>query len=191
MFDWRVRSMLQDLLSEFATALEAARIDWMVIGGQAVLVYGDPRLTRDVDITVGVGPERLDDLLAIIAGLGWSPLVDPEEFTRQTLVLPCRVPESPLRVDLVLADSPYEAEALRRARDLGAERADGVRYATPEDLIIHKVIAGRPRDLEDARSVLLRRKEIDRNWIRRWIESYEELLGEPLSGRFDEIDPSR
>ena len=34
-------------------------------------------------------------------------------------------------------------------------------------------------------------KGLDRDWILRWLGSYERLLGEPLTGRFDEIDPSR
>jgi len=38
----------------------------MIIGGQAVLLYGEPRLTREMDITPGVNTNRLDELLAVI-----------------------------------------------------------------------------------------------------------------------------
>jgi len=184
---WRVRSMLQELLSDFVRVLDQARIPWMVIGGQAVLVHGEPRLTRDVDITVGLGLDRLEELLEIVATIGWKPLVDPDEFTRRTMVLPCGVTGSPLRVDLILADSPYETEALRRAQEAGDARTDGIRFATPEDVVIHKLIAGRTRDLEDARSILLKQPELDRDWVRRWLKSYEDLLGEPLMDRLQEL----
>jgi len=34
----------------------------MVIGGQAVLLYGEPRLTKDIDITLGKGIESLEKI---------------------------------------------------------------------------------------------------------------------------------
>jgi hypothetical protein len=34
----------------------------MVIGGQAVLLYGEPRLTKDIDITLGEGIESLEKI---------------------------------------------------------------------------------------------------------------------------------
>ena len=51
--------MLESLLEKTAAALENAAIPYMIIGGQAVLVYGEPRLTKDIDITLGVGLDRL------------------------------------------------------------------------------------------------------------------------------------
>ena len=46
--------MFQALLARLALELEARSLPYMVIGGQAVLVHGEPRLTRDIDITLGV-----------------------------------------------------------------------------------------------------------------------------------------
>ncbi len=46
--------MFQNLLARLGRALERARIPYMVIGGQAVLLHGEPRLTRDIDVTLGV-----------------------------------------------------------------------------------------------------------------------------------------
>ena len=51
--------MFQQLLVELARALNRREIEYMIIGGQAVLIYGEFRLTRDIDITLGVGEERL------------------------------------------------------------------------------------------------------------------------------------
>jgi hypothetical protein len=61
----------------------------MVIGGQAVLVHGEPRLTRDIDVTLGVSLDRLPDVVAAAGAAGLKPLVDPESFARETMVLPC------------------------------------------------------------------------------------------------------
>ena len=43
--------MFQQLLETIALSLEKRGIPYMVIGGQAVLLYGEPRLTRDIDVT--------------------------------------------------------------------------------------------------------------------------------------------
>jgi uncharacterized NAD-dependent epimerase/dehydratase family protein len=52
--------MFEQLLARLALALDAAKISYMVIGGQAVLVYGEPRLTQDVDIVLGLAPDQLE-----------------------------------------------------------------------------------------------------------------------------------
>jgi hypothetical protein len=55
--------MFELILASAARCLAARAIPCRVIGGQAVLVYGEPRLTRDIDITLGVSTERLDWIL--------------------------------------------------------------------------------------------------------------------------------
>jgi uncharacterized NAD-dependent epimerase/dehydratase family protein len=51
--------VFQRLLKKIAASLDKNRIPYMVIGGQAVLLYGEPRLTKDVDIILGVGPDTI------------------------------------------------------------------------------------------------------------------------------------
>jgi hypothetical protein len=100
--------MFQRLLEAVARALDERRIPYMVIGGQAVLVHGEPRLTRDIDITLGVDLDRLDDVLRAADSAGLSALVDPEAFTRSTMVLPCHDAGSGIRVDFIFSCSSYE-----------------------------------------------------------------------------------
>ena len=82
--------MFTGLLKKIAQALDNEGIPYMVIGGQAVLVYGEPRLTRDIDITLGASLERLPEMVSLTEDIGLDILVDPAEFTTRTLVLPCR-----------------------------------------------------------------------------------------------------
>jgi hypothetical protein len=84
--------MFTELLERLAHAFDEARLPYMIIGGQAVLLYGEPRLTRDIDITLGVDIDRQSDVTAVAAGPVLPYLVDPESFTKQTLVLPCLDP---------------------------------------------------------------------------------------------------
>ena len=48
-------------------------------------------------------------------------------------------------------------------------------FASAEDLIIHKIFAGRPRDIEDVRSILLKTPDLDRTYIRKWLSEFETL----------------
>ena len=58
--------MFQKLLKKIANELSAHNIPYMVIGGQAVLLYGEPRLTKGIDITLGIGIEGLKEVNSII-----------------------------------------------------------------------------------------------------------------------------
>jgi predicted nucleotidyltransferase len=179
--------MFRELLEKLAQALEASGVPYMVIGGQAVLLYGEPRLTRDIDITLGVGPEHANDILAVAKTSGLEALVESvSDFVHQTLILPCQQGGTGIRVDFIFSFSPYEQQALQRARivEIGQAR---VRFASLEDLIIHKIFAGRPRDLEDARIILLKNQSTDVDYIRKWLAEFEQALNEPYGERFEAL----
>jgi hypothetical protein len=179
--------MFQEILKKIALEFEREQIPYMIIGGQAVLVYGVPRLTQDIDITLGIGPGELDDLLGIIDGLGWIVLVqEAHEFVQRTLILPCQVPENEIRVDFIFSFSPYKRQAIERARPILINDAS-VRFAAIEDVIIHKLIARRPRDLEDIRGMLLKNTEIDWSYVDHWLEQFEETLETPFRQQMVEL----
>lgn len=179
--------MFEQLLETLATALDQNNLPYMLIGGQAVLLYGEPRLTQDVDVTLGIGPQRLDDLLFIINKLEWHVLVkDAPIFVNKTLVLPCLSQPWGIRVDFIFSFSPYEMQAIQRARRVTIGQAT-VCYATVEDLIIHKMVAGRPRDLEDIKGLLAKNPDMDLAYLQNWLGQFEMALDKPLRKQFDQL----
>jgi hypothetical protein len=160
----------------------------MIVGGQAVLVHGEPRLTRDIDVTLGADVDRLADALRAAESADLTVLVDPEEFTRTTMVLPCRHAATGIRVDFIFSFSDYERDAIARAIDVPLGDIS-VRFASAEDLVIHKVVAGRPRDMEDARSVLLKNPALDRRLVRAELTRLQEAVERPLVDSFESLDP--
>jgi uncharacterized nucleotidyltransferase DUF6036 len=179
--------VLSEVLERVARALDAARIPYMVIGGQAVLVHGEPRLTRDIDVTLGVSLDRLSDVVAAAGAAGLRPLVDPKSFARETMVLPCADRDSGVRVDLVLSESGFEREAIRRAVRVRIGATD-VSFVTAEDLIVHKLVAARPRDLEDVRAIVDRQPGLDRARLERTLKELEEAADLPLLDRWRELN---
>ena len=113
-------------------------------------------------------------------------LVDqPTEFVQQTWVLPAMDDETGLRVDFIFSWTPYETQAIERAREVTIERYP-VRFATPEDVILHKLFAGRARDLEDIRSIL-RKQPVDVTYIRQWGEAFSAALDRDIWQTFEDI----
>ncbi|MEO0559227.1 MAG: nucleotidyl transferase AbiEii/AbiGii toxin family protein [Bacteroidota bacterium] len=168
--------MFETLLARLARALADAAIPYMVIGGQAVLLYGAPRLTQDIDITLGVAPDRLTDVLDLLNAVSLRPLVDPEPFVAETLVLPCEDAETGIRIDLVFSYAGYERTAMERVRSVEIQETP-VLFTSVEDLVIQKLVAGRPRDLEDVRGVLLRQPDVDVSYVRLWLREFDSALG--------------
>ena len=165
--------MFEKLLARIAAGLSGRNLPYMIIGGQAVLLYGEPRLTKDIDITLGVNIDRLDDLLAVVDGLYLDPLPkDIPSFVQKTMVLPVLERSTGIRVDFIFSFTPYETQAIGRAKKVSLSGQE-VCFASPEDLILHKIFSGRPRDLEDVRILTLKNPGIDVPYIRGWLKEFD------------------
>ncbi len=66
--------MFREILSKIGLCLQRHNLPYMIIGGQAVLLYGEPRLTKDIDITLGVNTDQLDVVTGIVSELGLKPI---------------------------------------------------------------------------------------------------------------------
>lgn len=151
---------------------------WYLFGAQAVVAYGVPRLSADVDITLRLIPDSPDRFVKDMRAAGFELRVDDPEFVRRTRVLPFVHVATGMPLDVVLAGSGLEDDFLGRARVLEIE---GLKVPTidPEDLIIAKVLAGRPKDIEDARGIWRARgHEMDAERIGSVLRQLEDALGQ-------------
>lgn len=180
--------MIEKLLRRIAQSLDKEKIPYMVIGGQAVLLYGTPRLTRDIDITLGVDTDCFLTIEKICKRLRLKILPkNPQHFVRDTKVLPAEETRSKIRVDFIFSFTPYERQAMKRTKKV---RLQGypVKFASPEDVIIHKVFAGRPVDLEDVKNILLKLKtRLDITYIKRWLSKFGESEKKKFLGDFNRL----
>lgn len=168
-----------ELLKDLSRVLRERRIPWYLFGAQAVALYGLPRMTGDVDVTVEIAPAQSKALVAGLEGAGFELRVkDVDDFVARTRVLPFVHLPTGLPLDVVLAGSGLEEEFLRRAREIDA---GGIRVPviSPEDLVVAKILAGRPKDIADVQGILrAREKEIDRARVREVLHLLEKALGQ-------------
>jgi hypothetical protein len=146
-------SALEQAVGLLARFLEERHIPYMIIGGIANLVWGEPRSTLDVDASVLVEENDWPDLIKELGSVFRIIPQRPLAFLRDTHVLPIETNEG-VRVDLLWAKLPYEHKAIARAttEEVAGCRA---RVCRPEDLIIHKIISERPKDREDVRAIVI------------------------------------
>ncbi|MFZ0928041.1 MAG: nucleotidyl transferase AbiEii/AbiGii toxin family protein [Syntrophobacteraceae bacterium] len=168
--------MFEDLLVSIAQALKKNGLPYMIIGGQAVLLYGTPRMTKDIDITLGVDVENLDKTVEIVRRVGLEIIPESfEAFVKETFVLPTKDRSSGIRVDFIFSFIPYGRQAIDRANPVFLQDT-AVMFASVEDVMIHKVFAGRPRDIEDVRSIILKNPDFDREYTRKWLREFDRSI---------------
>lgn len=186
--------LIQPAALELLTALApviAGWGRWYLFGAQAVILYGVPRLSADVDVTLALEPDAPERFAADMRAAGFTLRVDDPEFVRRTRVMPFVHAPTGMPLDVVLAGSGLEDEFLSRARqtDVGGTRLPVIDVA---DLVIAKVLAGRPKDIDDARALWrLYAGKTDAGRIRRTLRLLEEALAQnDLVSVFDSLTGS-
>ena len=137
-------------------------------------IYGVPRTTADIDITLDLGDRRLDLLVAPLRRAGFVPRISDPRFAVETRIYPVSHKPTGWNFDLVLAGPGLEQRFLDEARIVEAGR-HRIPVIAPEHLITLKILAGRPKDLEDVRG-MLRIAELDHASIERTLGELESLL---------------
>lgn len=167
---------LERALVALSSWLEQEGVPYMVIGGFAVTIWGEPRFTRDLDVTVSVAPERLNTIVEQLCRDFHSLVANPARFVAETRVLPMMVDSVP--VDLVFAALPYEDDAIARARNITLSQGT-TRVCSPEDLILYKIVSPRARDHEDIETVFRHRNaELDFSYLDPRVKELAEALAD-------------
>lgn len=145
-------------------------VDFVVVGGVAVIMQASPRFTKDLDICYDLAQENLDRLGSVLVELGATlravdedlPFVPDGRTLRHTQILTLTTPDG--GIDL-LADpdgAPGYADLRRHASVVDIEGVV-VRIASIDDLIAMKTAAGRPQDRVDIESLEIARRRQSRN----------------------------
>jgi predicted nucleotidyltransferase len=152
----------------------------VIIGGIAVSLLGKPRFTADVDAVFLLSTDELPQFLELARAENIVPRIqDAEEFARKSRVLLLRHESTETDIDISLGILPFEEEMVDRSSVKSFANLS-VRLPTPEDLIIMKAIAHRPKDLEDIRSLADNFPNLDKKRIEQWVKAFGDALETPL-----------
>lgn len=165
--------------AEFHAFLTSRGIPYAIIGAIAVQVWGEPRTTQDVDLTVAVPVEEGEAVAALLLAHFAARIPDAAGFARRSRVLLLSASNG-VPVDVSFALPGYETEVMSRATLVGLPNGDEVRVCSPDDLVIHKSVAGRANDLRDLEGIIARRRAtLDVPYIRRWLTFFSDTLAMP------------
>lgn len=176
-----------DAAWEIGDFLKHHDISCVVIGGLAVQIWGDARLTIDADVTISSSLEEgTAPLVKLITKHFHSRVTDPFEFAFKTRMILINASNG-VDVDISLALPGYEDSLFARAITYNLEQGKSIQVCSAEDLVIHKAIAGRPQDLIDIQGIIFRQGErLDLNYIIGWITQFANLLENPdVVSRFE------
>jgi hypothetical protein len=156
------------VLVRIADHLETRGVAYMLVGAVAVGVWGRPRATADIDVTVLVDEPGLDALARSTGPLGFAMDEQWLEWNPLLRGTHARVTTAEVAVDIMRPRDPHEVRAIERRRQVSiGERR--LWFAAPDDLILMKLKAGRPRDFEDALGVLFaQRAVLDQTHLADW-----------------------
>lgn len=140
-----------DDFDRIVASLNKHNVEFMIIGGYAVVFHGHVRNTQDLDLYIRPTEENARRTVAALGEAGFaSPELNAEVFTADNGI---SLGVEPVKVDL-LSHLPgvifEEAWTRRETSVFGPETAS---YISRGDLIKNKLAVGRPRDLDDVREL--------------------------------------
>ena len=170
----------------FETSLRRRGWRFCFIGGVAIQRWGIPRFTQDIDLTLltGFGQEEkfIDDLLQELRPR--EP--DARAFALSRRVLLARTADG-VDVDIALGALPFEERTIKRATGWQLREGATLTTCSAEDLIVHKVFAGRDLDWGDVERVLIRQHgKLNLPQVRGELKPLLELKGE--TGSLDKLE---
>jgi len=162
-------------LTSAVSLLETHGYRYALIGGLAVSIWGLTRATYDVDIKVLV-PETDYQTLRNILRTAFPVRARPHVH-QNPLIVDTKI--EGVIVDFLLAVPGYEENIINRAV---VYTLDGLKIpiCSPEDLIIQKVVAGRPQDWQDCEGILIENYgRLTHHYIDEWLLQFSEALEIP------------
>jgi hypothetical protein len=182
-----------ETLHTLVRLLDRLSIEYAVMGGFAVRAHGVPRPTYDVDLAIVLGRERFAELFDQLRDLEFViPEVYESDWVDRVEALPVLklrryIRDESLDVDLFLVECDFLAGVMQRRSQLDAE-GKLLWVVSPEDLVLFKLLANRPRDWGDVSDVLFIQGPLDDKYLRRWASELgiSERLEKALAERIDD-----
>ena len=152
---------------------------FVFIGGLALQRWGEPRVTRDVDLTILTRFTNEEAIVRAFLGRFRGRVEDAEAFAMRHRVILAQTGTG-IGIDAALGGLPFEESAVDRSSIFEFLPGISLRTVSASDLVILKAFAARPRDWEDIRGIVVRSShELDVPYIESHLIPLAELKEEP------------
>jgi len=141
------KKRLPDDFKEFIQSLNSNEVRYLLIGGWAVGLYGNPRATKDIDFLVSIDSENLEKLQKALLAFG-APAIDIEHFKSAGNVI--RMGSSPIQIDIINKADGIDIDDCYSRKTTIREGETKIFVISKEDLIKNKRASGRSMDIADA-----------------------------------------
>jgi hypothetical protein len=164
---------VDDIARDLVGLFEAEGIPYALMGGLAVRIHALPRPTYDVDFTVLLPRSELPRIYQSVEKFGYTVTAAQKTGWVDTVqglpVIKVQVYifGHAVDVDLFLAETDYQCHLLSRRQRHRAEGLDAW-FVSPEDLVLLKQLAGRPKDYVDVGEILFIQGRLDEAYLREW-----------------------
>lgn len=132
------------------SSLNKNNVEYLLLGGWAVGIYGAPRATADMDVFVAVDDDNLEKLLKALYEFG-APTVPMEHFKDIGRVF--RMGRSPIRIEILNQASGIDFQSCYKRRK--TVNVDGIIISliSEADLLKNKAASGREKDIADLKNL--------------------------------------
>jgi len=153
------RQQLPEDFKEFIQCLNSNNVEYLLVGGWAVGLYGHPRATKDIDFFIFIDKSNLENLEKALNDFG-APSVDINYLSEKGNIIRFGVP--PIGIDIINdADGIDFKDCYSRKETIMVEDIE-IALISKEDLIINKKSTGRLSDLADVEKLeCINRKKTD------------------------------
>lgn len=170
--------IFEDALGNLSRVLKECNVPYMIIGGLASAIWGNPRATLDIDVTIWVADDHIQKTVSMLEKEYTFMVENSFDFISETRVLPVKTNEN-LRIDIIFGALPFEIDAIDRAVEVKVGDTF-IKFCTAEDLILLKIFSERSKDLEDVRSIVQFQKDnLDFVYLEPRIQELSDLLDRP------------
>jgi len=164
-----MQSPLDKLYSKTLSLLEKEKIPYLLIGGLAAGVLGEPRMTQDIDLIIFAPKKSVPEIIkkAVNEGFQANSRVILNDVELKGAF---RLDFDGLWTDIIISSTKFEESAFKRKKQitlLGRKTF----IPSAEDLILLKLIPGREKDMLDIKSIIERQKgKLDRKYLEKWAQ---------------------
>lgn len=154
---------MDENLKQLLSAFNENRVKYVVVGGYAVFVHAQPRMTKDLDVFIESSPTNAKSVYTALSQFG-APLHDITvgDFELPTTVVRVGVP--PICVDILQAIDGLDFPTVYAGSiEYLIDDEVPARYISADDLITNKLASARPQDLADVAAIRQARAALEKN----------------------------